>query len=115
GRDLAAHDVASTVGWLTAFRPVRALRALLPDAARLAEAAHAQLEDYAPAPAGPLPPIALNYLGELPEGSLDLPPSGAAGPLFPLEVVCFAQPETFEIRWRACPTWMPDATLRRLA
>ncbi|MGW0827042.1 amino acid adenylation domain-containing protein [Streptomyces sp. NPDC002845] len=115
GRDRAGHDLAATVGWLTSIRPVHVARALLADPAALADSAYSQLENAAAAPVGPLAPIALNYLGELPEGSLDLPPKGAAGPLFPLEVVCFTQPGTLQIRWRACPTWMPEATVNRLA
>ncbi|WP_331733678.1 amino acid adenylation domain-containing protein (plasmid) [Embleya sp. NBC_00888] len=115
GRDLVGHDLASTVGWLTTLRLLHAERALPADAATVAAAVHAQLAHPAPAPAGPLPLVALNYLGELSSGAMDMPPIGASGPLFPLEVVCFAPPGSFEIRWRACPTWMPDATLTRLA
>ncbi|MFE4332891.1 amino acid adenylation domain-containing protein [Streptomyces sp. NPDC056831] len=115
GRDRAGHDLAASVGWLTSLRPVHAARALLADPAALADTVHTQLENTSTEPRGPLAPIALNYLGELPEGALELPPTGAAGPLFGLEVVCFTQPSTLQIRWRACPTWMPDATVTRLA
>ena len=115
GRDRAGHDLAATVGWLTSLRSVHAARALLADPAALADTVHTQLKNTSPEPGGPLAPIALNYLGELPEGSLELPPTGAAGPLFGLEVVCFTQPGTLQIRWRACPAWMPDATVPRLA
>jgi amino acid adenylation domain-containing protein len=115
GRDRTGHDLAAAVGWLTSLHPVRAARALLADPDALAHAVHTQLANTHPAPPGPLAPIALNYLGELPEGALKLPPIAAAGPLFGLEVVCFTQLGTLQIRWRACPTWMPDATVTRLA
>ncbi|MFI5748958.1 amino acid adenylation domain-containing protein [Streptomyces sp. NPDC051644] len=115
GRNQTGHDLASTVGWLTSLRNVHAVRALLADPGALIDVVHTQLEDTSPTPSGRLAPIALNYLGELPEGSLELPATGAAGPLFGLEVVCFTQPGTLQIRWRACPAWMPDATVSRLA
>ncbi|MFE0135435.1 amino acid adenylation domain-containing protein [Streptomyces sp. NPDC059037] len=118
GRDRAGHDLAATVGWLTSLHPVHAPRALLADPAALVGAVHTQLENTSPtSPAthGALAPLALNYLGELPEGALELPPIGASGPLFGLEVVCFTQPGALQIRWRACPSWMPDATVTRLA
>lgn len=115
GRDRAGHNLAATVGWLTSLRPVHAARGLLADPAALADTVHTQLTTTSPEPHGPLAPIALNYLGDLPEGSLELPSTGAPGPLFGLEVVCFTQPATLQIRWRACPSWMPDATVTRLA
>ncbi|WP_405749460.1 amino acid adenylation domain-containing protein [Streptomyces sp. NBC_01411] len=115
GRDRARCDLAATVGWLTSLHPVHAARTLLAEPAALADTVHTQLENTSPAPPGPLAPIALNYLGELPEGALELPATGAAGPLFGLEVVCFTQGDTLQIRWRACPAWMPQATVTRLA
>lgn len=114
GRDLPGHDLASTVGWLTAFRPLHAQRTLLADPSALTVALHGQLHPPAP-PAGPLPPVALNYLGDLAQGSeVDLRPTEAGVSLFGLEVVCFTRAGAFEVRWRACPGWMPDATLARL-
>ncbi|MFJ8018754.1 amino acid adenylation domain-containing protein [Streptomyces sp. NPDC096311] len=114
GRDLPGHDLASTVGWLTAFHPLHAQRTVLADPPALTTALHSQLHPSGP-PAGPLPPVALNYLGDLTPGSeVDLRPTEAGVSLFGLEVVCFTRADAFEVRWRACPGWMPDATLDRL-
>ncbi|MEU6718284.1 amino acid adenylation domain-containing protein [Nonomuraea sp. NPDC046802] len=115
GRDRAGHDLAATVGWLTRLRRVHITPTLLATAPALVDAVHTQLASAWSAPRGPLAPIALNYLGDLPEGALELPSTGAAGALFPLEVVCFTQPGTLQIRWRFCPSWMPEATVSRLA
>lgn len=114
GRDLPGHDLVSTVGWLTAFRPLHAERTLLADRTALTAALYDQLHPSAPL-AGPLPPVALNYLGDLAPGShVDLPPVEAGVPLFGLEAVCFTRAGALDVRWRACPGWMPDATLARL-
>lgn len=114
GRDLPGHDLVSTVGWLTTFRTLHAQQPLLADPSALMAALHGQLHASAP-PAGLLPPVALNYLGDLAPGSdVDLPPVEAGVPLFGLEVVCFTRAGALEVRWRACPGWMPEATLARL-
>ncbi|MEV7871672.1 amino acid adenylation domain-containing protein [Streptomyces sp. NPDC088124] len=115
GRDVPGHDLVSAVGWLTAFRPLHAQRTLLADPQSLTAALHGQLYSSVP-PAGPLPPVALNYLGDLAPGSdVDLPAVEAGVALFGLEAVCFTRAGVLEVRWRACPGWMPDATLARLA
>ncbi len=115
GRDVPGHDLAATVGWLTAFRALRVDRSLLTDVPRLIGALHDQL-GRAAATTGPLPPVALNYLGELPPGgTLSLDTAGSGTPLFPLEAVCFTRSGAFEVHWRVCPAWMPTTTLAHLA
>ncbi|MEV4560022.1 amino acid adenylation domain-containing protein [Kitasatospora sp. NPDC049285] len=116
GRNRPGLDLSAAVGWLTDFRPLRAERHLLADPAALACALHHQVEEHRDW-AGALPLVALNYLGDLTAGhGLDLPESGA-GPLFPLEVICWKQPDedAVQVRWRFDETFIPPATVTRLS
>ncbi|MGV9267438.1 amino acid adenylation domain-containing protein [Kitasatospora sp. NPDC003701] len=114
GRDRPGLDLAAAVGWLTDFRPLRAEQHLLADPAALAAALYHRIEephDWA----GALPPVALNYLGDLPAGrSPDLPDAGVS-PLFGLEAVVWTGPAAVEVRWRFDEAFIPAATVIRLA
>ncbi|MBB2910617.1 amino acid adenylation domain-containing protein [Streptosporangium becharense] len=129
GRDLPGGDRASVVGWLTTFHSLVADRALLTDPQALIASLHRRL-GHDTRRDGPLPPVALNYLGELPggadpgltpetgpeSGAETGPESGADEPiLFPLEVICWTRPGSLEVRWRHCPSWVAEATVARLA
>ncbi|MET8816086.1 amino acid adenylation domain-containing protein [Streptomyces sp. NPDC004549] len=114
GRDRPGLDLAAAVGWLTDFRPLRAEQHVLGDPAALAAALHRRIEepmDWS----GALPPVALNYLGDLPAGCGPDLPYAAANLLFGLEVVVWTGPEAVEVRWRFDEAFIPAATVQHLA
>ncbi|MEU9599895.1 amino acid adenylation domain-containing protein [Streptomyces sp. NPDC048109] len=114
GRDRPGLDLAAAVGWLTDFRPLRAEPHVLADPAALAATLHRRIEeprDWS----GALPPVALNYLGDLAAGRGPALPDTAANPLFGLEAVVWTGPETVEVRWRFDEAFIPAATVQRLA
>ncbi|MFD9064161.1 amino acid adenylation domain-containing protein [Kitasatospora purpeofusca] len=114
GRARPGLDLAAAVGWLTDFRPLRAEQHLLADPAALAAALHHRIEephDWA----GALPPVALNYLGDLPAGRGPNLPDAAARPLFGLEAVLWTGPDAVEVRWRFDEAFIPASTVQHLA
>ncbi|MFI2906844.1 amino acid adenylation domain-containing protein [Streptomyces sp. PDY-4] len=114
GRDRPGLDLAAAVGWLTDLRPLRAELHVLGDPSALAAALHRRLEeprDWT----GALPPVALNYLGDLPAGCGPDLPDAAASPLFGLEAVVWTGPEAVEVRWRFDEAFIPAPTVQRLA
>jgi hypothetical protein len=118
GRDRSDLDLSETVGWLTEFRHVTCDRSLLSSGSALVRHVHHQMT-AAPRRLGPLPPVALNYLGALPAGCRvdagDWAEAAEAPPLFGLEVVCQVVDEGLKVAWRHCAGWSTPETIARLA
>ncbi|MDP9792491.1 amino acid adenylation domain-containing protein [Catenuloplanes nepalensis] len=116
GRDSLATDLAGAVGWFTEFRPLSTSIAALDDLPTLSATWTAQLNQPAPAKSlVHLPPIAVNYLGELAAAHPDLASQGAPPALFPLEVVAWMHADGLQVRWRYDTTFIPAAVLDRIS